>query len=76
MLLGVMVPQVSPDGTVSVRLIDPTKWFTAARVTVELAGLPALTGAGRAAVIVKSRNWKMAVALWISGVLVPLIVAV
>ena len=76
MLLGVIVPQVNPDGTVSVRLIDPAKWFTAARVIVELAGLPAFTGAGEAAAIVKSRNWKMAVALWFSGVLVPVIVAV
>ncbi len=76
MLLGVIVPQVSPDATVSVRLIDPAKWFTAARVIVELAGLPAFAGAGEDAVIVKSWNWKKAVALWISGVLVPVIVAV
>jgi hypothetical protein len=75
-LLGVMVPQVSPDGTMSVRLTDPAKWFSAARVIVELAALPALTGVGEAEVIVKSRNWKVAVALWISGVLVPVIVAV
>ena len=76
MLFGVMVPQVSPDGAVSVRRMDPAKWFTAASVIVELAGLPALTGAGELAVIVKSRNWKMAVALWTSGGLVPVIVAV
>jgi len=76
MLLGVIVPQASPDGTVSVRLIDPAKWFTAARVIVELAELPAFTGAGEVAVIVKSRNWKIAVALWMSVVLVPVIVAV
>jgi hypothetical protein len=76
MLLGVIVPQAKPDGSVSVRLIDAAKWFTAARVIVELALLPAFTGAGEAAVIVKSRNWKMIVALWISGVLVPVIVAV
>ena len=76
MLLGVIVLQVSPDGTVFVRLIDPAKWFTAARVIVELAELPAFTGAEEVAVIVKSRNWKMIVALWISGVLVAVIVAV
>jgi hypothetical protein len=62
-LLGEIVPHVSPDGTVSVRLIDPAKWFTAVRVIVELAELPALTGAGEVAAIVKSRNWKVAVAL-------------
>ena len=62
-LLGEIVPQVSPDGIVSVRLIDPAKWFTAVRVIVELAELPALTGAGEVAPIVKSRNWKVAVAL-------------
>ncbi len=75
-LPGVIEPQASPDGTVSVRLIDPEKWFTAARVIVELAGPLAFTGAGEADVIVKSRNWKRAVALWISDVLVPVIVAV
>jgi len=75
-LLGVMVPHVSPDGTVSVIPTDPAKWFTAARVIVELAELPALTGVGDVAAIVKSRNWKVAVALWSSGVLIPVIVAV
>jgi hypothetical protein len=76
MLLGVMIPQVSPVGIVSLRLTDPAKWFTAVRVIVELAELPALTGAGEVAAIVKSRNWKVAVPLWTSGVLVPVIVAV
>jgi hypothetical protein len=76
MLLGVIVPQVSPDGIVSVRPPDPAKWFTAVRVIVELAELPVLTGAGEVAAIVKSRNWKVAVALWRRGVLVPVIVAV
>jgi hypothetical protein len=76
MLPGVIVPQVSPGGTVFVRLTSPEKWFTAATVVIELAELRALTGAGEVAVIVKSRNWKVAVALWMRGVLVPLIVAV
>ena len=75
-LFGAMDPQVSPDGTVSVRLTNPAKWFSAARVIVEIAELPAFTGAGEAAAIVKSRNWNVAIALWISGVLVPVIVAV
>jgi hypothetical protein len=75
-LVGVMVPQVSPDGTLSIRLTSPAKWFRAVTIIVEVAELPALTGAGEVAVIVKSRNWKVAVALWMRGVLVPLIVAV
>ena len=75
-LVGAMVPQVSPEGTVSVRLTDPAKWFSAATVIVEVAELPAFTGAVEVAVIVKSRNWNVAVALWINGVLVPVIVAV
>lgn len=74
--LGVMAPHVSPEGTVSVRLTTPAKWFSAAIVTVEIAKLPALTGNGDVAEIVKSRNWKVAVALRTKGVLVPLIVAV
>jgi hypothetical protein len=53
-LLGEMVPQVRPDGTVSVKLTTPAKWFTAVTVTVRLEELPALTGAGELATIVKS----------------------
>ena len=75
-LFGVMVPQVNPDWTVSVKLTDPAKWFNATTVIVEVAEFPAFTGAGDVAAIVKSRNWNVAVALWISGVLVPVIVAV
>ena len=62
-LLGVMLPQLRPEGMVPVRLTTPTKWFTAATVTVEVAELPALTGDGDVAEIVKSRNWNVAVAL-------------
>ncbi len=75
-LFGVIVPQLNPDGTVSARLTDPAKWFSAATVIVEIAELPAFTGPGDVAAIVKSLNWNVAVALWISGVLVPVIVAV
>jgi len=75
-LLGVIVPQVSPDGTASVKPTDPAKWFSGATVIVEVAEFPAFSGAGDVAIIVKSRNWNVAVALWISGVLVPVIVAV
>jgi hypothetical protein len=59
-LIGLIVPHVSPEGTVAVRLTCPAKWFTADTVMVEFAAIPALTGAGEATVIVKSRNWKRA----------------
>ena len=55
-LVGIMVPQVSPDGTVSVRLTIPAKWFREVTIIVEVAELPAFTGAGEVAVIVKSWN--------------------
>jgi len=55
-LFGVIVPQLNPDGTVSVRATDPAKRFRAAIVIVEVAEFPAFTGAGDVAAIVKSRN--------------------
>ena len=61
-LFGVMVPQVNPDWTVSVRLTDPAKWFSATTVIVEVAEDPALRGTGEDAVDVKSWNWKSVVA--------------
>lgn len=75
-LFGAIAPQVSPDGTVSVRLTSPAKWFTPTTVIVEVDDVPALAGAGGVAAIVKSRNWRLAVVLWISCVLAPVIVAV
>lgn len=53
MLLGVIVPHVKPEGTVSVSAIVLVKWLTAVTVIVELADIPALTGEGEVAVIVK-----------------------
>jgi hypothetical protein len=75
-MFGVMVPQLSPDGIVSVRLTCPAKWFTATTVIVEFAGLPALTVGGEGADIVKSRNWKRAEAEWTREPLVPFSVRV
>ena len=75
-LLGAMVVHMSPDGTVSLRLTDPAKRFTGATVIVELAEPPAFIGAGEMEAIVKSMNWKLTVALWMSGVLAPVILAV
>ena len=53
-LVGVMAPQVRPDGTVSVRDTTPVNPFTGVIVIVEVADEPALTAAGDVAAIVKS----------------------
>ena len=55
-LFGVIVPQLNPDGTVSVRATDPANRFRAAIVIVEGVEFPAFTGDGDVAAIVKSRN--------------------
>ncbi len=75
-LAGVIAPQVRPDGTESLNVTPPAKPFTSATVIVDVAEEAAFAAAGDDADIVKSRNWNVAVALWISGVLVPVIVAV
>jgi hypothetical protein len=62
-LLGVIAPQVRPEGTVSVRVTTPANRFTDAIVMVEVADAPALTADGDVAAMVKSRNWKRAVAV-------------
>ena len=62
MLLGVMVPQVRPDGTVSVRLTTPAKWLMELIVMVDATEEPALTGAGEDAAIPKSWTWKIGAA--------------
>ena len=53
-LLGKMVPQVRPDGTMSVKLTTPAKRLMELIVMVELTEEPALTGAGEDAAIPKS----------------------
>jgi hypothetical protein len=53
-LLGVMVPQVRPDGTVSVRLTTPAKWLIELIVMVDVTEEPTVTGAGEDAAIPKS----------------------
>ena len=75
-LLGLINPQVSPDGTVSVSDTVPEKPFSAATVMVDVLDTPTLSAAGEVAVIVKSRNWKRAVAEWTSEPLVPVTVRV
>jgi len=54
MLAGVIAPQVSPDGTVSVRLTVPVKPFSGAIVIVDVAEVPTVTADGEVAVMVKS----------------------
>ncbi len=53
-LVGEMAPQVSPDGTVSVRLTVRVNPFNALIVIVEVAEDPAFTSAGEVATIAKS----------------------
>lgn len=74
MVLGVIVPQIKPDGIKSVRLIVPVNPLTAVRVMVEAAGMPTWTGAGELAEIVKSVTWKLVVAEWVTPPFVPVIV--
>jgi hypothetical protein len=75
-LFGVMLPQVKPEGTVSVKLTTPAKWFTLATVIVVMEDAPAFEGLGGLAAIVKFRNWKREVAVWTSDPLVPVRVRV
>lgn len=74
-LVGVIAPQVRFAGTVSVRLTVPVKPLTAATVTVDVAETPTLTAAGEVAATVKSVTVKVAVVLWDSVPLVPVIVS-
>ena len=60
----------------SVRETTPAKWLRETIVMVDVAETPALAAAGEDAVIVKSWNWKKAVAVRTSGVLVAVIVRV
>lgn len=60
---GVIAPQVSPAGTVSVSVTTPANPLTAATVIVETADCPTLTAAGDDAAIVKSTKVKVAVAV-------------
>ena len=75
-LVGVMAPQVNPDGTVSVRETVPAKPLSAVTVMVEVADVPALTDAGELAAMVKSTKLKVAVAECVSEPLVPVTVRV
>ena len=75
-LLGVIGPQVRPEGAMSVRATEPVKPFTGVTVTLETAEDPTFTSAGRLAAIMKSWKMKVAFAEWTSDVLVPMTVRV
>lgn len=68
---GLIAPQTRPDGTLSVKVTTPLKWLIAVMVMVEMAELPALTGVGDEADVLKSRNWKRAAVEWFRLPLVP-----
>ncbi len=73
-LVGVIAPQVRLAGTVSVNETVPVNPLMAVTVIVDVADTPALTAAGEVAAILKSMTLKVAVALWVSVPLVPVIV--
>lgn len=75
-VLGVIVPQVSPEGTVSVRLTVPENPFTAEIVIVDVAEAPVFTAAGELAAIVKSTKLKVAEAECVKDPLAPVTVRV
>jgi hypothetical protein len=76
MLPGVIAPQVRLAGTVSVRVTVPVNPLIAATVMVEVADVPVVTGAGEVAAMLKSVTVKVAVVLWDSVPLVPVMVSV
>ena len=53
-LLGVIAPQLSPAGTLSVRATVPVNPFVDVRVIVEVVACPALTGEGMLPAMAKS----------------------
>jgi hypothetical protein len=75
-LLGVMGPQVSPDGIVSAKVTVPVKWFRAVTVMVEVTDWPTSTALGEVALVEKSWNMNVAGAVCTNGVLVPVMVNV
>src|SRR2546426_10910757 len=74
MLVGIIAPQVSPDGIVSVRATLPVKPFSAIIVIVEVGVCPTFTGGGEEAVTVKSTKLNVAVVVCTRELLVPITV--
>ncbi len=73
---GPIASQIRPGGTMSVRLIVPTKPFNEPMMTLELADDPTFEGAGDGAVMVKSLKLKVGVAECDRRLLSPVIVSV
>ena len=63
MLVGVIAPQVSPDGIVSRRATLLVKPFSAFIAIVEVDVCPTFTGAGEEAAMVKSTKLKVVLAV-------------
>ena len=72
-LLGAIVPQVSPVGTVSVRVTVPAKPFCPVTVMVDVMEAPTVPE-GEVAARVKPTTANVAVAEWVRVPLVPVIV--
>jgi hypothetical protein len=62
-LLGVIAPHVRPEGTMSVNVTVPENPFSGLTVIVAVVGVPTLAEVGGDAVMVKSWNENIAVAL-------------
>ena len=75
-LLGLNEPQVKPEGTVETRATVPAKPFTALTVIVDVAEEPGATVDGEVALVVKSWNLKVAIAVCVRLPLFPVKVIV
>jgi hypothetical protein len=75
-LVGVIGPQFSPEGIVSVRLTIPPKPLSAVTVMVDGTETPTLAAAGDVVAMLKSWTLKMAVAKCVKLPFTPKIVSV
>src|SRR5712692_1998735 len=75
-LLGLNEPQVKPEGTVATRATVPEKPFTALTVMVDVAEEPGATVSGEVALVVKSCNMKLAIAVGVRLAVFPVKVIV
>ena len=72
-LVGLNEPQLSPDGTVSVKLTVPVNPFAGATVIIDVAEVSITTAVGDVAATVKSVIVNVAVAVWTTAPLEPVI---
>ena len=71
---GVIMPQPSPNGTVSARATTPVKPLAAVIVIVDEEDCPVFTATGEEAAMVKSTKLNVAVAEWTREPLAPVTV--